>query len=568
MITKPAVRESLSPFVDFLVVLALAALLFQVAQLAKHWEAPLESQAHINLSLSALPGYVLFSLSRGFIAYGFSLVFAVLYGYTAIHWQHAERLMLPLLDILQSIPVLGFLPGTVLALVAIFPKSNVGLELASILMIFTGQVWNMTFSFYQSVRNIPSPLQEASLVYQFSSWQRFRYVELPASATGLAWNSMMSMAGGWFFLIVCESFKLGSRDFRLPGLGAYMSVAIAEKNIPAILSGAIAMILMIVLIDTFLWKPLVEWAQKFRIEETSPGNKQQSRILSWMRRSWLLRKLRSRILHPISEWFAMHSVKKNWKPKIELKTKFWKVSTFALAFICLGFIGWAILHMGHALNHIARSEWLELANAALLSFLRVTGAVILGSLWTIPVGIWIGQSDRRSRMLQPFVQVAASFPAPMLYPLVLLGLHQLGITLGFGALLLMLLGTQWYILFNVIAGASAVPEELREAAKAYQFTPLQFWRNIWLPAVSPYLITGWVTAAGGAWNASIVAEYVSVGKQMFVAPGLGSLISIAAGQGRYDLLGAGVLTMAIVVVLINRCLWKPLQRLVEMRYGY
>ena len=238
-----------------------------------------------------------------------------------------------------------------------------------------------------------------------------------------------------------------------------------------------------------------------------------------------------------------------------------------LTMIGLVCIIWLIAHFGRVLNHVVRNEWLHLINAAIYSFLRVIAAVILGSLWTVPVGIWIGQSDRRCQKFQPLVQIAASFPAPMLYPLVLLGFRQLGFGLGIGSIILMLLGSQWYILFNVIAGASLVPEELREAARAYRFTSAQSWRNIWLPAVSPYLITGWITAAGGAWNASIVAEYVTLGKQVFITPGLGSLISIAASQDRYDLLGASVLTMAILVVLINRYLWKPLYRIVGARYA-
>ena len=568
MIPKPQVRHSFSLIIDFVVVILLVALLIELIHIARHWEAPLQSQVVIDLRLRALPGYVLFSLFRGFAAYGLSLLFSIGYGYVAAHSERAERVMIPLLDILQSIPVLGFLPGTFLIFVTLFPRSNVGLELASILMIFTGQVWNMTFSFYQSIRNIPSDLREVTSLYQFSPWQRFRSVELPASATGLAWNSMMSMAGGWFFLMVCEAFKLGPRDFRLPGLGAYMSVAIAEGNRHAIFFGVLAMVLMIVMVDTFLWKPLLAWTEMFRMDETSPGKGERSMILEWLRRSWILKKIHSNLLHPFSEWLSLRSQPARSKPKLLVEKKSWSALTWLLGLVFLGGIIGLGLRFGQILIRVPVSEWIHLLAAALLSFLRVIAVVILGTLWTVPVGIWMGRSDRRRRQFQPLVQVAASFPAPMLYPLVLLGLHHLGCGLNFGSVILMLLGTQWYILFNVIAGASSVPEDLRETARTYHFTPAQTWWRLWLPAVSPYLVTGWVTAAGGAWNASIVAEYVTLGKEQFVTTGLGSLISVAASQGRYDLLAAGVLTMALLVVLINRYLWKPLYRFVGARYVY
>ena len=572
MITRSPVARSSSWLSDAWVVMLLAAVLYGVVRVAKHWQAPLQSHAEISLSFWALPGYTLLSLLRGVAAYGLSLGFALTYGYVAAHRPRAERLMLPLLDILQSIPVLGFLPGAVLALVTLFPNTNVGLELACILMIFTGQVWNMTFSFYQSVHSIPLELREASQLYQFNWWQRFRRVELPASAVGLAWNSMMAMAGGWFFLMVCESFTLGSHDFRLPGLGAYMSVAIEHRSLPAILAGITAMVLMIVLLDTCVWRPVLVWVQKFRIGETAAMDLEGSFVLDWLKSSRLAQTVMSSLAHPLSEWLAAAA---NVPTDPPIPPEFRRHAHLALRLLgglAMGVASvlmlWAALRLGHLMVRLPLREWGQVIGGAALTCARVFAAVALGSLWTIPAGIWIGRSDRRCSRLQPLVQVAASFPAPMLYPLILLGLHALGWRLGVGAAVLMLIGTQWYILFNVIAGASAVPADLREVADAYQFTPGQRWRTIWWPAVFPYLITGWVTAAGGAWNASIVAEYVSVGRDVSMTAGLGSLISTAASQGHYDLLAAGVLTMSIVVVLINRYLWKPLYRLAETRYVY
>ena len=572
MITRPAMHRSSSLVADAGVVTLLAAVLYGVVRVAKRWEAPLQPQVDIDLSLWALPVYTLFSLLRGVAAYGLSLVFAISYGYLAAHRQRAERILLPLLDILQSIPVLGFLPGAVLALVALFPRTNAGLELACVLMIFTGQVWNMTFSFYQSLRGIPLQLREASALYQFNWWQRFRRVELPAAAVGLAWNSMMAMAGGWFFLMVCEAFTLGTRDFRLPGLGAYMSVAIAQHRVSAILAGLLAMVLMIVLVDVCIWKPVLVWAQKFRMEETTSTEAQESSVvLSWLRRSWLAQAALARLAHPVSEWLTSAAARREPSGRPDPSTTLLQPMRLAnwIAAVTGGAATlWAAWRLLHLLVHLPSHDWLQIILGAVLTFLRVGGAVVLGSLWTVPVGIWIGRSDVRRARLQPLVQIAASFPAPMLYPLIVLVLHRLGWGLGIGAVVLMLLGTQWYILFNVIAGASAVPADLREVARSYRFTSEQRWWMVWWPAVFPYLITGWVTAAGGAWNASIVAEYVLTGHEVTVAPGLGSLISVAASQGHYDLLAAGVLTMAIVVVFVNRYLWKPLYRLAELRYAY
>ena len=570
MISRPNVRQS-TWLADVGVLVLVAAGLYGVSRIVQHGEAPLQLQPDIELSLWALPGYTLLSLLRGFLAYGISLVFAILYGYVASHSPRAERVMVPLLDVLQSIPVLGFLPSAVLLLIALFPTTNLGLELVSILMIFTSQVWNMAFSVYQSLRNIPHELREASALYQFSGWQRFRRLELPAAAVGLAWNSMMAMAGGWFFLMVCEAFTLGARDFRLPGLGAYMSVAIAHHDARAIAAGLVAMVLMIVLVDVCVWRPILVWVQKFRLGEATTAEAQGSMVLNWFRRSTLIQVATARLAHPISEWLSSMTTASvpstTHVPRSPLRLR-----TQVITGVCLiagaGATVWAALGFAHLVSRLSIPEWGQVIVGAGFTLLRVAAAVMLGTLWTIPVGMWIGQSRTLRNRLQPLVQVAASFPAPMLYPLVLLALRQLGWGLGVGASILMLLGTQWYVLFNVIAGASAVPDELQEVAQAYHFTRWQRWRTLWWPGIFPYLITGWVTAAGGAWNASIVAEYVSIGGRTFTAPGLGSLISVAAGQGAYSLLAAGVLTMAVVVLLVNRMLWKPLYRLGQTRYAY
>ncbi|MBI4598414.1 MAG: ABC transporter permease subunit [Candidatus Omnitrophica bacterium] len=574
MITRPTITQTPSVLIDGAVALVLCAVIFGLVLMAREWQAPLQSAVVINLSPWALPGYAALSFLRGIAAYGLSLLFTLIYGYTAAHAPRAERIMIPILDILQSIPVLGFLPGAVVAFMAVFPDTNMGLELVSILMIFSGQVWNMTFSFYYSLKNIPSDLREAAAVYHFNWWQRFCRLELPASIVGLSWNSMMSMAGGWFFLMICEAFTLGEHSFRLPGLGSYMSVAIAEHNVPAIIAGSCAMMGIIACVDFLIWRPVLVWAQKFRLEDTASAAHEDSRLLRWMRRSWLLRQLRARVTHPISEQLStptppapLPAPSPMAAPRPFRLPSAVRVASVLFGLACASVVVVGGIRFAQLLLALPLAAWQEIFSGALLTWLRVMGAVALGSLWTVPVGIWIGQSDRRRKRLQPLVQMAASFPAPMLYPLVVILLHRAGWEMELTAVILMLLGTQWYLLFNIIAGASTVPEDLREAAAAYHFTPKQRWWIVWWPAVFPYLITGWVTAAGGAWNASIVAEYVSAERRLHVAHGLGSMISISAGAGQPVVLAAGVVTMVVIVVVMNRLCWRPLQRFAQVRYA-
>jgi NitT/TauT family transport system permease protein len=553
-----------------LVGLALVGLLvYGLVRMGAEWRAPAGSTVVIDLSLRALPLYTFFSLCRGLLAFGISLAFTLVYGWIAARVRHADKVMVPVLDILQSIPVLGFMPGVVLALAALFPSSRIGLELAAIVMIFTGQVWNMTFSFYHSLRAVPGDLLDAGRVYRFDWWRRFRRIELPYATVGLVWNGMMSMAGGWFFLTVAEAFRLGDRDFRLPGVGAYMSVAIDRGDRTAMAGAVVAVIVMIVVLDQFLWRPLVAWSEKFKFEDTASATVAGSwvldlvrgtRIYVWgrdfaagMRERWRMRRMRRRAKEPA--------------PARATPRSFGTAATVlvlgAFAAICV----LAGLRLGALLGTLPRDAWISIARASGLTLGRTTAAVALGTIWTVPVGVYIGTHPRASRILQPVVQVAASFPAPMLFPLVLLLLARAHLGLGAGAILLMMLGTQWYILFNVIAGAMSIPEELHQAARVYRFTPWQRWRLLLLPGIFPSLVTGWVTAAGGAWNASIVSEYLHAGGEVRTTEGLGALISTAADAADFPRLAAGVLAMAFIVVAVNRIVWKQLYRLAERRYA-
>jgi NitT/TauT family transport system permease protein len=555
-------------WVDLLVVVSLFGLFYGLIALAGEWTGEHRASVEIDTSPLALPRYTLFSLSRGLIAYLLSLGFTLVYGYWAAKDRVAERVLIPVLDILQSIPILSFLPGLVLALEAAFPSSNIGLELASILTIFTGQAWNMTFSFYHSLRSIPLDQREVATVYRFTWWQRFKGVELPFSTVGLVWNSMMSMAGGWFFLTISEAFSLRGRDFRLPGLGSYMKVAVDEGRIDSMLWAILAMIVMIVALDQLLWRPVVVWAQKFRVEEGGYQEAMSSWFLDWLRRSRILTGIGRRL----RRWQRRHEDRQaqvayrkessglpsRWAPWVSLLA-------FGLLLATLAYGGFQLLLL---LRDVAWSEWIDSLAAAGVTLGRVLLTLVIGTAWALPAGLAIGLSPRLSHLLQPVVQVVASFPASMLYPLVIAGLAFSGVSLGWGSILLMLLGTQWYILFNVIAGAMAMPADLREAARSYRIQGRQRFWVLYLPAVFPQLLTGWVTAAGGAWNASIVAEYVSLkDKEVLQTWGLGADISRAYDQANFPLLAASVLVLSAVVVGFNRTVWRSLYRIAEERFS-
>ena len=543
------------------------SLFYGLILIGRTWLHPFTQQAEISHSAAMLPVYAAYSLSRILLAYVLSLTFTLVYGYIAAYNKAAERIMIPLLDVLQSIPVLSFLPGVMLAMVALFPRSQLGLELGSILLIFTGQVWNMAFSFYSSLKSIPRELHEVATIYRLSWWQRFTQLELPYASIGLVWNSMMSVAGGWFFLMACEMFVLGERDFRLPGLGSYLQTAASAGDTRSIAWGLAAMISVIVLLDQLVWRPVIAWADKFKFEQVESGNPPQSGVLNLLRRSPAVGYLGSRFFAPIGErltrYFAgraavsvtqgQRSAGKIWIGRL-------------LAVTSLAVILYTVFRAGRMLAGLGGTELAAILRGAGATFLRVNVALLIGAAWAIPVGVKIGFSPRLARVAQPLAQIAASVPATALFPVVLLVLIRAGSGLGVGSVLLMLLGTQWYILFNVIAGAMAIPTDMKEAASVFRFRVVDRWRLLILPGIFPYLVTGMVTAAGGAWNASIVAEYFRFKGETLSTIGLGATISQATDAGDFKLLLASTITMAALVVTINRLLWRRLYRLAEARF--
>ncbi|HEX4178273.1 MAG TPA: ABC transporter permease subunit [Rhizomicrobium sp.] len=567
-------RESFGA--DLVFLLLIAAAVGIVLNLSHQVARPYQAKTVISLSYGALARYTLLSLGRGFGAYVLSLIFTLVYGTIAAHNRTAEKLMLPALDVLQALPVLAFMPGLVLAMVYLFPYREIGLEIACIVMIFTAQAWNMTFSFHGSLRGIPTPLREVAAIQRLNGWQIFKLLEVPAAMIGLVWNSMMSMAGGWFFLTVNEAFTLGDRDFRLPGIGSYMQQAINDGNLHAQIAAVVAMTVMIVAVDQLLWRPIVVWSQRFKLEDIQ-SDPPQSWVLSIIRRSNiynLLKKVFARRSHREEEVSAGFSRKlapdappPAWH-KYARSAISWIVVAALAVFAIIGGKRLLALLIGLPLHGAPdHYDWLHVLLALFASFGRTSAAVLIGTAWTLPVGIIIGRSPKLAERLQPVIQVTASFPAPMLFPLVTIALLYFHVPFTIGCVALMLLGAQWYILFNVIAGATAIPADLGEVSNVYRMSRWQRWTRLYLPSVFPYLVTGLITAAGGAWNATIVSEYVTLHGNTHVAFGLGSLISVATNDGNYPLLAAGAVTMAFFVVLLNRVLWKRLYHLAETRYS-
>ncbi len=573
--SKARVRYSrIVSFVDIFLFLGLVLFTYALVGVAQEWSSPFHPKVEIELGYLHLAKYSFFSLVRVVAAYFLSLVFTFTYGYAAAKSRLAEPILISLLDILQSIPVLGFMPGVVLALVHLFPSSNIGLEIAAVIMIFTGEGWNMVFSFYSSVKGVPTELREMSRMLRLRRWDVLQTIEIPFAMNGLLWNSMLSMAGGWFFLMTIESQKVGEHDFRLPGIGSYMAVAYEQNNIPAIVAGLSAMLFLILLVDRCVWAPLVVWSERFKYESGTVRSHQRSLMLEFLKKSkiidWYL-EFREKNAKKFRAWWEKR-LKENLKQKpkkpSEVRRLPLTLNLLRVGFILLG-IGFTI--WGYKSMHVLLAEtrlqtWLGFARDITFTFLRVTFAVIIGSLWTIPVGVFIGTHPKWTARLQPVIQMVASFPAPMLFPIFVFLMSRVGLSFEIGSVVLMLFASQWYILFNVVSGAVYIPKTLMELGQAFRLSSYDQWRAIIIPSIFPSLVNGWITAAGGAWNASIVAEVVSVGKETVVATGIGATITQSANTGDFPTLAGGILVLVTVVVLLNRILWGSLYKLAETKY--
>lgn len=575
-ITAPQLRTGWRfGWIDILVVLAMLLLFWLVFSLSGDMRVHFD-ELHpppLSLDVEMIPYYTARTVLRMFIAFGASLLFTFIWGYVAAKSPRARKVMLPILDILQSVPVLGFLSITVTGFLALFPGSLLGVECASIFAVFTAQAWNMTFGFYHSLVTIPAELSEASSIFRLNRWQRFTTLELPASAIGLMWNSMMSFGGGWFFVAQSEAITVLNKNIKLPGLGSYMAAAVEAGNTRAALYAIGAMIFTILLIDQLVWRPLVAWAEKFKLENTEAKDSPQSWMLDLLQRSnvigWLFQRI-GRVVGRVSQRLSAvasdvtESVTRNAPTlfKQGLRIALWLAIAAGMVWLVIDAFGVAreikTEMTGAAMLHVV---WL-----GLLTFLRVLAMMIVATLIWTPIGVWIGLRPRVARIAQPLAQIAASFPVNMTFPFIVVFFITANIPINIGSILLMALGTQWYILFNVIAGAMAIPTDLREAAQIFGLRKWRLWKTVIIPAIFPFWVTGAVTATGGAWNASIVAEVASWGNNKLVADGLGAYIAQVTEKGDKPAIYFSIVVMSLFVVLINRFLWRRLYALAEHKF--
>jgi NitT/TauT family transport system permease protein len=556
-----------SPLADLLVLGAIVTVILGLLEMGRQFRHPFQNEVDISLSPWMLPFYTFLSFMRGATAYVLSFLFTLVYARWAAYDKQAERFLIPLLDILQSLPLSAFLVPIELALVGLFPHSNLGIELSCIIVIFTGQVWNMTFSFYYSLKALPDDFKFVGHLARFTPWQRFTQIELPFSVKGLVYNSMVSIAGGWFFLSLTEAFSLGpNENCYVQGVGSYMKVAQDQNNGWAQFYAVTAMILMIVAIDQLIWRPLIVWSNKFKIEDTEAEFQERSALLRFLSRSrlmaWIGETFGRLFLKPVPHQVAAAQAPVQPRPRVLAWVPWYKIFlVFSLALV--GYGAWLVFQL---LWVVTPSQWLTIALDLLLTLGRVLGAVFLSTLIAVPIGVWIGANPRLASYLMPLTQIAASFPAPMIYANIVLLIYYFHGNLEWGSVVLMIFGAVWYIMFNVISGASAVPQDLRACTQLTHLSRWQQWRTLWLPGIFPALTTGWITAAGGAWNASIASEYVQLGDKTYAATGLGALISGAQNNNKFSLLAASVLAMALFVVIFNRFVWKRLSAYAQERF--
>ncbi len=564
-------KTYLRPFraADLVVAAGVLALLYSILHLSKALAIPFHPGHGPGISLSPflLPYYAGESLLRMFAAYVLSLLFSLVYGYACAYSRLGEKLLIPLLDILQSVPILGFLSITVTGFTSLFPGNLIGLELASIFAVFTSQAWNITFSFYHSLRAIPEEFQEASRLYRLNPWQRFSQLELPHAMGSLVWNSMLSFGGSWIFLTASEAITVYGRQVELPGLGSYLATAIAGGDLRSIFYALAAMVVVIIALDQFFWRPLLAWASRYAADaEDADAQLPASSILTILRRSHLIFWFQRTFIFPLAEQanrlaVNLFTFRSNPAPAGRSPARLVTGTAFAVLSAYLAYRGLALM-----VTIPAPTVW-PVFLMGLATFGRVAAATALSVIWAVPAGVYIGLHGRVSRWARPLAQILASFPINMLFPFFTIVYLRYHINFPFvGSVLLMMLGTQWYILFNVIAGAQAIPEELREAGAVMGLSRASRWRDFLLPAIFPALITGGITAAGNAWNTSILAEVVAWKGHSLTAFGLGSYITTATGRGDNAALLLGIVVMSILVVLANRFVWHPLSLVAQAKY--
>ena len=520
----------------------------------------------VSLDPGNLPAYALRTTMRMLLAIVCSIIFTLIYATLAAKSRRAEIVLIPLLDILQSVPILGFLTFTVVFFLNLFPGEVFGAELACVFAIFTSQAWNMTFSLYQSIRNVPKDLEEASQSFHLSAWQRFWRLDVPFAMPGLIWNTMMSMSGGWFFVVASEAITVGNTTVTLPGIGSYVALGIQRQNLPAIGYAILTMLLVIIAYDQLLFRPVVAWADKFRFEQTASGTAPTSWMLDLFRRTRALRALTlpfASLNKLISNLHLAIPRRLNMAARFPRPSRIVDGAWLLLVVASTGYAAWrAYQYMAAALTP---SDVLAAIGYGLITLARVVVLIALASLIWVPIGVWIGLRPKLAERVQPLAQFLAAFPANLAFPVFVVFIVRYRLDPNIWLSPLMILGTQWYILFNVIAGASAFPTDLREAAGSFHLRGWRWWIKVILPGIFPYYITGAITASGGSWNASIVAEVASWGETHLTASGLGAYIANATETGDFPRVVLGITVMCVLVTLFNRLLWRPLYAFGERR---
>ncbi len=550
------------------VVLAVLVLLaYGAAQMAHPYQVGQPLQ--LSLDPLSLPYYLLRTTLRMFIALFASVLFSCAFAALASKYRAAEKVLVPLLDILQSIPILGFLSITVTGFIALFPGKLLGVECAAIFAIFTSQAWNMAFSAYQGFRTVPMELSEAASVFQLSGWQRFWRLELPFAIPGLLWNMMMSMSGGWFFVVAAEAISVSNQNIKLPGIGSFIALAIEQRDLQAIGWAIGAMLVGVLLYDQLFFRPLLAWADKFRFEEATGDTAQQSWLLTWLRRTERTQLIMHGLGRLLERSFALFRLRHDGtsiraRPQRQSATpeRMWDAVIAAGVFYAL----WTLIHFVHS-----EVGWAEVGHVLLLgtfTLTRVLVLLLLAALVWVPVGVWIGSNPRLAQRTQAIAQFMAAFPANLMFPVAVVGIVHFKLNPDIWLSPLMILGTQWYLLFNVIAGASTIPTELRLAARNFGLSGWLKWRRYLLPAIFPSFVTGAITATGGSWNASIVAEYVTWGSTTLQAHGIGSYIAEMTARGDFPRIALGIGIMCLFVMGLNHFVWRRLYEMAENRLHF
>ncbi|HWE99892.1 MAG TPA: ABC transporter permease subunit [Caulobacteraceae bacterium] len=567
LLARFARRELAPNRFDLMAMMLVGAIAVLVVHGVQQMSVPVSalSLQPVRLDPARLPEYALRSTLRMFAAIGCSLIFTFVVATLAAKSRKAELVIIPMLDIAQSIPIISFLAFTLTFFVNLFPRSELGVEFAAIFLVFTSQAWNMAFSFYQSLRTLPADLDEAARQFGLSAWQRFFKLELPFAVPALIWNTMMSMSGGWFFVVASEAFTVGKTSFMLPGIGSWLAVAIDHKDLAAVAMAVGAMAVVIVLYDQLIFRPIVAWADKFRFEQTASADEPQSWFLDLLRRTRLARRLARPALAVIRLLPRRSNRGRRLARPIAPQVAIWLDRVW---FAAIGLaVLWAVLTIGRYLaGSLNLHDVLTAVGDGFLTLSRVAVLIVVATLIWTPIGVWIGLRPVWAQRVQALAQFLAAFPANVIFPFAVIGIVAWKLNPDIWLSPLIILGTQWYILFNVVAGASALPTDLREAAGIFHLRSWQRWRDFIIPGILPYYVTGALTASGGSWNASVVAEVVSWGHSTLAARGLGAFISKATAAGDIPRVALGATVMSVFVIVLNRSLWRPLYAFAERNF--